>query len=163
MGVAVLFIVTIEKKTFQEIGWKSTNIIRDIAIGVIFSIILLLLSTILMLITQTFVMGEISINLEKFFTVVFFALGAIYEDCLFRGYFQKELEKTYSLKTAILIQATAFLIINLFYFPFNISRIINYIVIFVMAILIGFLANRYSLYSASTAHVLFVLIAGLLV
>ena len=163
MIFTIILLFKIEQKNFKEIGWKSTNIIRDIGIGIAFCILLLIISTILMITAQIIVLTEINITFDKFFTALFFALGAIYEDCLFRGYFQQELEKTYSSKKSILIQSLTFLFINLFYFPFDISGIINYIVLFIMAIIIGFLAKKYSLYSANATHFFFILIAGLLI
>jgi len=158
-----IFLLKIEKKSFLEIGWQSSNIVRDIGIGIIVAIFLLFLSAILTLSFNNINFNDISLNYEKILTITFFALGAIYEEILFRGILQKELEEDFSLPSALLIQAFLFLSINLFYFPFDALGFINYCLIFIMAILFGLLAYKYSLYCSTTAHILFVLIAGLFI
>ena len=162
MTFTFLYINKIEQKSFQEIGWKSSNLLKEIVIGLVFGVILLLFAAIIMLPFQTTNLENISFFPEKIFTVIFFALGAIYEECLFRGFLQEELEKEFEITKVIIIQALAFLAINLFYFPFNSLGLINYLVMFIMALLLGFLAYKYSLFCSATVHVFFVLFAGLL-
>jgi len=163
MLFTIFFIKNIKKKSFQEIGWDPSNILRDIGIGLIFSLVLLVIAALLLLPIQDLSMESITLGPEKVLTAIFFAAGAIYEECLFRGVLQKDLEETYNSKTAIIIQGLAFLAINLFYFPFDIAGLINYTMMLVLALLSGVLAYKYSLFCSSTAHVVFVLLAGLLI
>lgn len=163
MIFTVIFIKNIKKKSFQEIGWDSSNILKDIGIGLVFSLILLVLAALMLLPFQGLSMEGISFSLDKVLTATFFAAGAIYEECLFRGVLQKDLEETFDYKKAIIIQGFAFLAINLFYFPFDIAGLINYTMMLILSLLTGVLAYKYSLYASATAHVVFVLLAGLLV
>ncbi|MFO8017495.1 MAG: CPBP family glutamic-type intramembrane protease [Promethearchaeia archaeon] len=162
MGFTILYIVQIENISFRQIGWKSENVIRDVAIGILTAVVLLLISALLEFPFLRLKLPNLSVL--KFITVVFFALGGIYEESLFRGLLQTAYLKKddFNSYQRILMQALAFLFINLFYFPFDILGLITYLIMFLLAIVTGWLAQRYSLISSSTAHVLFVLLAGLL-
>lgn len=162
MGFTIIYLRSIEKISFAEIGWKSENVLKEFLIGIIFAFLILIISVLLEFPFLEITVPELS--LIKILTVIFFAAGAIYEECLFRGllqthYLQKEHLKNYQI---ILIQALAFLSINFFYFPFNIFGLINYLIMFLMSLIVGLLALKYSLISSTTAHLLFVLLAGLL-
>jgi len=163
MIFSILFIKYIKKRTFKEIGWDSSNILKDIIIGFFFGLLLLIIAALLTALSQDLALDQISFSSEKIITVIFFAAGAIYEEILFRGAMQKDLEQKYSIKKAIIIQGLAFFAINLFYFPFDIGGIISYGIMLFLSFLMGILAYKYSLYCSTTAHVIFVLLAGLLI
>lgn len=162
MGFTIIYMYIIEDTSFKEIGWKSAHPIKDFSVGLLYALIILVLSALLELPFLSPTLPQFSVL--KLITVICFAAGAIYEECLFRGILQTCYLKNESLKDyqIILIQALAFLSINLFYFPFDAFGLINYLIMFLMSLIVGYLALKYSLISSSTAHFLFVLLAGLL-
>ncbi len=162
IGFTISYISLIENISFKKIGWKSENLKKEFIIGLLFGFIILTVSAVL---KMPFLKNSIpDFSILKVLTMIFFAAGAIYEESLFRGllqthYLEKENIRNYQI---ILIPAVAFLFINLSYFPFNPIGLVNYLIMFLMSVTVGWLALKYSLISSTTAHFTFVLLAGLL-
>ena len=76
----------IEEKKLKEIGWDSKNPLKDIVIGLIFGLILLIISALLLTPFQSISTDQISISIEKVIVAILFSLGAIYEEWYFRGF-----------------------------------------------------------------------------
>lgn len=160
--------------SFEQMGWRFETVsskqrsqVRDILnhlfIGLIGGIIILLMAALLTGLVEPVDLSALTFTLDKIITVILFALGGIYEEGFFRGLLQTDFTEKYGSIQANLYQALAFLAIHTFYFPFSFLGLVNYLVIFIMALILGLIKAKYSLYASSVAHSFFVLMAGLLV
>jgi len=159
LGVIMTFayITKIEKVSDEEIGLKSESPIKDILVGVLGLIPLIAMFPLLLYLTDieiiyNFTVGKIIVGSG------FAILGAVYEEIMFRGIIQNHLRDLLNNKLQVIVYtALIFTLTHLFYLPFTAFGI-YYIFVFVMALLLSILREKYSLISASILHGLIVFI-----
>ena len=161
MILVFFYAYKIEEVDIKEMYWIHEKKGLSILFGLLAGIGILLISSGFMLL-----LGSLPINIETnvdgIIVAVLFGAGALYEEIFFRGILQNTLEEDLNdSNKAILIQAIVFCGIHLFYLSFA-GFGLFYAIIFIMAIILGYLKKRFGLLSSTLAHALFVFLAAFL-
>lgn len=147
----ILYVKKVEKKSFEDIGWKLKNLKKNIIFGLLSFIPLLLMIPILLYLTNY----QISLNIswEKLILGIEFGLilGGFYEETMFRGVIQNHLMSLTGNNKAILLTASIFTATHIGYLPF-IGYGIIYIFVFLMALLLSILRSKLNQISCFILH-----------
>lgn len=165
MGLVMMFVYVtkIERINLSEIGWKLKNnhVEKQILLGLVGCVVLLIVSVGLMMLLIDYELNtSLSVDANQFITALFFGLGAIYEEWFFRGLIHKQ--ESLSSTQKVLISSAMFLGIHIGYLSF-IGFGVYYITMAMMALLLGFLAEKVGIISSATAHGVYVFIGALTV
>jgi len=148
--LVILTVLIIEKADVSAFGFKTRNIGKSLVFGFLFFVILdglASLSFYLLIHVFTSQIPVQSYNILPFLlTMPFMTLCVgISEEGLFRGYMQTHLEKSYSSKQAILIQAILFGVWHFVWdlYPFNPVHMIFYVGgTFLVGLLFGYFYSK---------------------
>jgi len=153
------YLYKIEKSSFKEIGFKSDNFKKSIIYGLIGIIPLMMLTPLIMLLTNISPIPTISFG-KIIIALSFSILGAIYEETMFRGIIQKHITHLEKENIKIVIYtALIFTITHVFYLPFT-GFGIYYIFVFIMALMLSWFKIKFDLITCAVLHggVVFLLI-----
>jgi len=160
----ILTILALEKTDVRAFGFKMKNIGKSLLSGFLFFIILSGLAFLILHLLIYVFTGQISVQFYDvspfLLTMPFMTLCVgVSEEGLFRGYMQGHLEKIYTFKRAVLIQAIFF---GFWHFvwdihPFNLGHMILYVgYTFLIGLLFGyFYSKTRNLIPLVVAHGLF--------
>ena len=155
------YLYKIEKSTFKEIGFMSINKKKTILFGVIGIIVLMIITPLIIILTNMSISIPPNISLGKIIIALCFGfLGAIYEEIMFRGIIQKHLSQLFNDNWRIILStAVIFTLTHLFYLPFA-GFGIYYIFVFIMAVLLSWLGIKLDLLTCALIHggIVFILI-----
>lgn len=157
--LTILYVKKIENISFKEIGWEIKNTKETIIYTIISYVILFLMLPVIIF------LAEISISLlitwEKIVIGILFGifLGGFYEETMFRGIIQNELNSIFDNKKSIILTSIVFVATHLGYLPFT-GYGIFYFFIFIMAILLSILRYKANQVACFILHggIVFILI-----
>jgi len=148
--LTILTILIVEKVDVSVFGFKTRNIGKSLVFGLIFFIILDGLASLGFYLLIYFFTSQVPVQsynvLPFLLTMPFMTLCVgISEEGLFRGYMQTHLEKSYTSKQAILIQAILFGVWHFVWdlYPFNLVHMIFYVGgTFLVGLLFGYFYSK---------------------
>ncbi len=161
VSFCTIYLYKIEKKSLQEIGFNHEKLTKNIGMGLLGFLPLILMFPFLLFLTGIEV--SFAISWEKIVIGIVFGLvlGGYYEEVIFRGVLQDYVNKICgenNIKT-ITLTSIIFVATHLFYLPF-IGFGIMYLFIFIMAMELSFLRIYGSQVSCAILHggIVFILI-----
>ena len=154
-----LYVSKIEKVSFKEIGWDVQDVKKSIAYGLIGYVPLVCFFPLILILAN--IQISIAISIEKIIVALSFAiLGGFYEEIMFRGVIQNKFRELLDDdKKIIFFTALTFTLTHLFYLPF-IGFGIFYVFVFVMAVILSVLREKYDQLACAILHggIVFILI-----
>ncbi|MGO4920477.1 CPBP family intramembrane glutamic endopeptidase [Maribacter spongiicola] len=108
-----LFMKFVDKEKFIEVGLQIKNRKKDIAIGILFGLIIMTIAYFGLAASKEIVFSKLNFNFQELFlTTVLFTLVAILEEVLFRGYIQKNLMLSFNKYVALIVASAIFALMH---------------------------------------------------
>lgn len=158
-----LIIIKKEFKSFKSIGLSSNNMIKNIAYGIILCSLYYYFELGIEFMFGYNLTFKLISNLELLGLLTKFAIIAVGEEIIFRGFLLKKLrEYTQSYRKAVIIQAVLFAIIHIVNPSYD--SLMMFIHAFIIGIALGILSiKQESLWCAISFHTLFDFISSILI
>lgn len=130
-----LILKFVDKKPFSDLGFSGQNAIRDIVLGVLFGLVIMLVGFLTLKLSRQISVDSIQFNaLSMILAIAIFVIVAFAEEMYFRGYVLNNLMRSYGKFTALVISALFFAMVHLLNPDFSFSSFIG---IFLAGLLLG--------------------------
>ena len=154
-----LYVTKVEQKTFEDYGWKLTDVKKNILFGLLFYIPLILMMPLIIILAN--IQISLHITWEKIMLGITFGiiLAGIYEETMFRGVIQNHLSTLTDDNKAVLLTTIIFTATHIGYLPF-IGYGIIYVFVFLMGLLLSILRLKYNQLACFILHggIVFILV-----
>lgn len=156
LGLMMFYVREIENYRIRELGKWKEQLAKQIVVGILGAVSLLLFSVLMLFIAVNYRLTTPEITVDKFFTALFFGLGAIYEEWFFRGVMLKY-RQWWALKQ-IVISSIVFFVIHIGYLPFT-GYGVYYFIMLVFSFSLAFNAKYVGILSSTLIHFIFVFVS----
>ncbi len=114
IAVVWLFTTKVDKKSFMSIGFDTTNMVKDIALGLAMGFVIMLSGFSILVLTHQLQFVDIKFNaLKLVYSVGIFVFVAVSEEVFTRGYILRNLAFSFNKYVALVVSALIFSLMHL--------------------------------------------------
>lgn len=141
----------IEKQTLAFFGWHSSNIKKDVLVGVLGLLPLFAFLPVIYFSTHITISSEITLGKLILAATFGLVLGGFYEEVMFRGIIQFHVGQITTKNRTIAYTAIIFVLTHVGYLPFDAFGVFYWFLL-LMALELSFIRSRYSAIPCAIIH-----------